>query len=374
MAVSIGDENATLVSTENYTIVPANTMQPYIVHQHSALGALHAASLDGDPNYTVTNVMPAEMGYLLVTSVAGIENRMENDTPVSWTYWLNGDEMQAGPAQKRVNSGDTVTYSYGPANHTLAEAAYTLNISVTVVDESNETAAAMTVADVLGQQENLTTLAAAVNATGLTEPLSQDGPYTVFAPTDAAFEALGNETVDQLMNETDRLTAVLQYHVVEGNYTSQQLMEMTQNQTMNQTANMTQEQNVTTGNQTTNQTANMTQNQTANMTMENVTGTQTMENVTAQQQAAVMLQTLLGQNLTVSQNQSTGDLMAGNATIVMADINASNGVVHVIDAVLMPPENVTAAVLTEPGATPADQSSAIISEDSGDLTIINRTG
>jgi uncharacterized surface protein with fasciclin (FAS1) repeats len=213
----------------------------------------------------------------------------------------------------------------------------------------------MTIVEVIGQQQNLTILATAINETDLVGTLSAGGPYTVFAPTDEAFQALGNETVDALLNNTTRLTAILQYHVVEGNYTSQQLMEllqqnMTRNQTMNvtgnqtanQTENMTRNQTMNvTGNQTTNQTGNMTQNQTMNMT-----GNQTMnqtENMT-QQQAAVMLQTLLGPNLTVSLNQSTGQLMVNNATVIMTDINASNGVVHVIDAVLIPPENVTGQV------------------------------
>ncbi|WP_164913742.1 fasciclin domain-containing protein [Methanoculleus taiwanensis] len=202
--------------------------------------------------------------------------------------------------------------------------------------EENQTGN-MTVVEVIDQNGNLTILAQAINATNLTEPLSTGGPYTVFAPTDTAFEALGNETIGQLLNNTDQLTAILQYHVVEGNYTAEELMEMVQ-PNMTTAANQTME-NVT-GNQT-------MENVTDNQTMENVTGNQTMENVTGNQtnvtgqQAAVMLQTLLGPNVTVSQNQTTDELMINNATIVVTDLNASNGVVHIIDAVLTPPENVT---------------------------------
>ncbi|WP_241648099.1 fasciclin domain-containing protein, partial [Methanoculleus taiwanensis] len=100
----------------------------------------------------------------------------------------------------------------------------------------------MTLVAMINQDQNLSILAQAINATNLTGALQTGGPYTIFAPNDAAFEALGNETINQLLNNTDQLAAILQYHVVEGNYTSEQLLNMTQNQTQNQTANMTQNQ------------------------------------------------------------------------------------------------------------------------------------
>jgi uncharacterized surface protein with fasciclin (FAS1) repeats len=60
------------------------------------------------------------------------------------------------------------------------------------------------------------TLVAAVQAAGLEETLRGEGPYTVFAPTDAAFDALPAGTVDALLADPDALAAILTYHVVEG--------------------------------------------------------------------------------------------------------------------------------------------------------------
>ncbi|WP_301662364.1 fasciclin domain-containing protein [Methanoculleus frigidifontis] len=216
-----------------------------------------------------------------------------------------------------------------------------------------------TLVDVINQNQNLTILATAINATNLTETLSTGGPYTCFAPNDEAFGALGNDTIDQLLNNTTVLRQILLYHTVQGNYTSEQLLNMTQNQTMNQT---------------TDQTTNMTQNQTENMTpQQNVTQTMT------QAQNATELQTLLGQNLTISLNQSTGMLMVNNASVVQPDINASNGIIHIIDTVLIP-ENMTLSAMTTANQTvdnmtAENQSSyngPTLSMDGGVMTWINR--
>jgi len=73
--------------------------------------------------------------------------------------------------------------------------------------------------------DNLTTLVAAVKAAGLVETLSSTGPFTVFAPTNDAFNKLPKGTVDNLLKpeNIDKLKAVLTYHVVAGRYTSKDL-------------------------------------------------------------------------------------------------------------------------------------------------------
>jgi len=196
---------------------------------------------------------------------------------------------------------------------------------------SNQTAN-MTVAGYIAQDENLTRLAEALNVTGLYDALDTGGPYTVFAPSDDAFNALGNETVNQLFNETANLTTILQYHVVEGKYTSANLTAMAENQTgqQNQTGNQTGENILGIiggllggGNQTGNQTGNMT-----------------------------TLKTLSGESLNVT--VSDGKIMVENANVTMKDINTTNGVIHVIDKVLVPPgmnltvaENQTGVMATE---------------------------
>ena len=118
------------------------------------------------------------------------------------------------------------------------------------------------------------TLVAAVTAAGLVETLKGEGPFTVFAPTDEAFAALPAGTVEGLLNDIPTLTAILTYHVVAGKVMSSDLSE--------------------------------------GMTAATVNGAE------------------------VSFSLMGGPKVNG-ANIVTADIEASNGVIHVIDAVIMPP-------------------------------------
>jgi uncharacterized surface protein with fasciclin (FAS1) repeats len=136
--------------------------------------------------------------------------------------------------------------------------------------------------------DNLTTLVAAVKAAGLVETLSGAGPFTVFAPTDEAFGMLPAGTVDQLVQPDmkDQLTHILTYHVVPGTLAADDLMAMAQ---------------------TTDGSANLT--------------------------------TVSGDTLTLSidgANLVVTDEAGGSATVTTADVFQSNGVVHVIDTVLMP--------------------------------------
>jgi uncharacterized surface protein with fasciclin (FAS1) repeats len=81
------------------------------------------------------------------------------------------------------------------------------------------------IVDIAASNGNFNTLVAAVTAAGLVDTLKGDGPFTVFAPTDAAFAALPAGTVDSLLlpENKDKLTAILTYHVVPGAVTSDQL-------------------------------------------------------------------------------------------------------------------------------------------------------
>ncbi|QFT61356.1 Uncaracterized surface protein containing fasciclin (FAS1) repeats [Roseivivax halotolerans] len=125
---------------------------------------------------------------------------------------------------------------------------------------------------------NFTTLLAAAEAAGLVETLTGEGPYTVFAPTDEAFEALPEGTVDELLMEEnqDQLTSILTYHVVSGAVMSGDLSD------------------------------------------------------------GMEAETVEGSTVTVSIDGDT--VMVNDATVTSADIEASNGVIHVIDSVLMPSE------------------------------------
>ena len=124
--------------------------------------------------------------------------------------------------------------------------------------------------------ENLKTLVAAVKAAGLVETLQGDGPFTVFAPTDAAFAALPAGTLEMLLKpeNKDKLVAILTYHVVACKVKLTDLKEG-------------------------------------------------MEAATVQ-----------GQNIKVSLK---GGAKINGANVVAADVMASNGIVHVIDKVILPP-------------------------------------
>ncbi|WP_447593969.1 fasciclin domain-containing protein [Stenotrophomonas rhizophila] len=133
-----------------------------------------------------------------------------------------------------------------------------------------------------------TTLVAAVKAAGLVETLKGPGPFTVFAPTNAAFAALPKGTVDGLLKPEKKadLTKVLTYHVVAGNLDSTALM------------------------------ARIKQGG-GKAALTTVQG----ETLTARQ---------VGKGITLT------DSKGGTARVTIADVRQSNGVIHVVDKVLMP--------------------------------------
>ncbi|MEO3434049.1 fasciclin domain-containing protein [Inquilinus sp. CAU 1745] len=134
-----------------------------------------------------------------------------------------------------------------------------------------------------------TTLVAAVQAAGLAETLQGPGPFTVFAPTNAAFEELPAGTVDTLLmpQNKDRLTGVLTYHVVPGRLDSEALEEM----------------------------------------IDEGGGSATLETV-----SGGTLTVMANGPMNIAVEDSTG----GVANISTYDVNQSNGVIHVIDKVLLP--------------------------------------
>lgn len=133
-----------------------------------------------------------------------------------------------------------------------------------------------------------TTLVAAVKAAGLVDTLKGAGPFTVFAPINAAFSALPAGTVDNLLKPENKatLTKVLTYHVVPGKLDSAALMKM-----------------IKSGG------------------------------------GKAMLKTVEGDSLIAMQRGNGIDVVdskGGRATVTIADVYQSNGVIHVVDKVLMP--------------------------------------
>jgi len=123
---------------------------------------------------------------------------------------------------------------------------------------------------------NFTTLAAALQAGDLIETLKSDGPFTVFAPTDEAFAKLPDGTLEMLLlpENKDKLVAILTYHVVAGKVTAAEVVELDSATTVN------------------------------------------------------------GSDVKIT--VVDGNVMVNESRVVMTDIYASNGVIHVVDTVILP--------------------------------------
>jgi uncharacterized surface protein with fasciclin (FAS1) repeats len=133
-------------------------------------------------------------------------------------------------------------------------------------------AMAQDIVDTAVQAGNFKTLVAAVQAAGLADTLKGPGPFTVFAPTDEAFAKIPKATLDGLLADKAALTKVLTYHVVPGK-------------------------------------------------------------VMAQDVRPGRVKTVQGQELTITTNAG---VMVNQSKVTATDIAASNGVIHVVDTVLMP--------------------------------------
>jgi uncharacterized surface protein with fasciclin (FAS1) repeats len=133
-----------------------------------------------------------------------------------------------------------------------------------------------------------TTLVAAVKAAGLVDTLSGMGPFTVFAPTNEAFAKLPAGTVDNLLKPENKamLTSILTYHVVAGKMTAADIM----------------------------------------MAIKAGNGTATLTTV----QGEPLTATMMGKHLVLT------DAKGGKSMVTIADVMQSNGVIHVVNAVLMP--------------------------------------
>ncbi|MFP4377184.1 MAG: fasciclin domain-containing protein [Spirochaetales bacterium] len=131
-----------------------------------------------------------------------------------------------------------------------------------------------TIVEIAVEDGRFTTLVTALEAAGLVDTLSGDGPFTVFAPTDDAFAALPAGTVEALLADTEALTQVLTYHVVPGKVMAADVVGLS--------------------------------------------------NAT----------TLQGQPVAIG---TTGGVFVNAAEVIITDIEGSNGVIHVIDSVILPP-------------------------------------
>jgi len=132
----------------------------------------------------------------------------------------------------------------------------------------------MNIVEVAASAGSFNTLVAAVKAAGLVETLSGEGPFTVFAPTDEAFAQIPEDQLNALLADKEALTAVLTYHVVSGKVMSGDVAGLSSAETVN------------------------------------------------------------GQSVEIK--VMDGKVMIDGATVISADIEATNGVIHVLDKVILP--------------------------------------
>ena len=130
------------------------------------------------------------------------------------------------------------------------------------------------IAEIAVEDGRFTTLVAALDAAGLVETLAGEGSFTVFAPTDDAFAKLPAGTVEALLADIPTLTSILLYHVVEGEVSAAQVVELESAATLN------------------------------------------------------------GQNVMVKVEM--GKVYINDAQVIITDIMASNGIIHVVDSVILP--------------------------------------
>jgi len=132
-----------------------------------------------------------------------------------------------------------------------------------------------TIAQIVATNPNFSTLLAALQAAGLVETLSGEGPFTVFAPTNAAFAKIPKADLDKLLADKAALTKVLTYHVVAGRVPSSQVVTLKE------------------------------------------------------------AKTVQGQSVGIALKDGKV-ILNGNSTVTAVDIQAKNGIIHVIDTVLLP--------------------------------------
>ena len=131
-AIMIGEGPVELSPDEYVNITPVNSTESYRVPQATVLGALDEASVLGKFEYRVAADLSPEDGNLSIISINDIDNEVVNGTPSAWDYWVNGEKGTTGPAVTNVTDGDNLTYTYGPPDHSIDNASYTLNVSVSV--------------------------------------------------------------------------------------------------------------------------------------------------------------------------------------------------------------------------------------------------
>ncbi|MCK9318133.1 MAG: fasciclin domain-containing protein, partial [Methanoculleus sp.] len=175
-------------------ITPVNSTESYEVPQTTVLGALDEASILGAFEYQVAEDLPPEEGNLSILSIAGIENEIVNGTPNNWTFWMNDEAGTTGPAVTNVTDGDNLTFSYGPPDHTLEDALYTLTVNVTVTGNVTPMPTGNVTPTPTGNVTPIPTGNVTPTPTGNVTPPTEAN-VTIVEPMEGASVAAGNVTV-----------------------------------------------------------------------------------------------------------------------------------------------------------------------------------
>jgi uncharacterized surface protein with fasciclin (FAS1) repeats len=233
---------------------------------------------------TLKNVARAALILALIVALSAgfVPGALAADGPVTGAYWPQpGDGAAPCAALHTVGAGESLTgiaMKYGVSLNALIDANDLANPNIIVIGQTLCIPGALAAKDIVdtAAASGFNTFVAALKAAGLVETLRSPGPFTVFAPTDAAFAALPPGTLDTLLADpTGALRSILLYHVVAGELYAASLSD------------------------------------------------------------GLTVYTVQGEPLSFS---VSGDLARVNdAYIVTKDIQASNGVIHAIDAVLIPP-------------------------------------
>jgi uncharacterized surface protein with fasciclin (FAS1) repeats len=176
----------------------------------------------------------------------------------------------------------TTMHTYKPKEHQMSKSLIAALAAVTMIAPTAsaqmakhaEKAPSMDIVETAVAAGSFKTLAAALGAADLIDALKGEGPFTVFAPTDEAFAKLPAGTVEALLKDKKKLAAILTYHVVSGKVAAADVVKLSSAKTLN------------------------------------------------------------GQSVTIKVKD--GKVMLNNANVVKTDIMASNGIIHVIDTVILP--------------------------------------
>ena len=255
-------------------------MKKILLSIYFLIGAFAFAQTTHTVNAQSFSFTPSELiieqGDVVVWINNGGLHDVNGDTNTITGESFGNPESFDSPATSEVGA-EIFSYTFnipGTYNYDCSVGSHAANgmVGQIIVNESQTT-----VVDVIVGSDDHNTLETAVVAAGLVDVLSGEGPFTVFAPTDAAFAALPEGTLDAVLADNDLLTAILFHHVVSGSVLSTCLSD------------------------------------------------------------GMMVMTIGDTELTVMIDEN--GVMIDNAMVTAADIVTDNGVVHVIDAVLLPSED-----------------------------------